>query len=173
MPDNCSKCRRPNPTPDKSRCPACAAYGNKITKKFRHGQRGNGLCYDCPQPVAPGRTRCQTCLDKSKVRNKVMCDRIKLEALNAYGGPFCACCEETIMDMLTLDHIAQDGAADRRENGCSGTGFYYRLKKAGWPTGFRVLCRNCNYAVFLDPQHICPHRTGCFSGSSIRESKRN
>lgn len=163
MPTNCSKCRKPNSTPHKSRCPSCAAYGVRAVKKRRRNRSKTGVCYDCPSQAVAGRTRCRACLGKASARNKEACDRIKLEALNAYGGPACACCDETILDMLSLDHIAQDGAKDRRENGSSGTGFYYRLKKQGWPKGFRVLCRNCNYAVFLDPGHVCPHRKGCFA----------
>lgn len=163
MPEICSKCRKPNPTPEKSRCPDCAEYGNKITKQSRQRRLKKGLCYDCPELALPGKKRCKSCCEKSAESAREFAAALKLEALNAYGGPICGCCREDNVIMLTLDHVDQQGAEDRRQNGKSGTGFYQRLKKLGWPPGFRVLCRNCNYAVYFDPNHVCPHKTGCFS----------
>lgn len=165
MPEICSKCRKPNPTPEKSRCPSCANYGHRMVKQRRKRLRKLEMCYDCPQPSVPNKTRCESCLEKAAKVAQIFAETIKLEALNAYGGPSCACCQEDSIIMLTLDHTAQNGAEDRRQNGKSGTGFYQRLKKLGWPPGFRVLCRNCNYAVYFDPEHKCPHRTGCFSNA--------
>lgn len=83
--------------------------------------------------------------------------RLKAEAFEAYGGASCGCCGEVHVAMLTLDHIDGQGSADRgkRGEGSTGAPFYLRLKRAGWPPGFQVLCFNCNYAKHL--LGACPH----------------
>jgi hypothetical protein len=68
----------------------------------------------------------------------------KQAAFNAYGGVVCALCGEIDVDVLCLDHINNDGAEQRREGQGSGLKLYTNLKKLGYPSGFRVLCFNCN-----------------------------
>jgi len=69
---------------------------------------------------------------------------------------------ETEMGFLSLDHINNDGAADRtkrygaRNKSGGGGEFYRRLKKEGWPTGFQVLCMNCNFGKRIYGG-VCPH----------------
>ena len=81
--------------------------------------------------------------------------KLRREALMNYsnGKMCCACCGENIEAFLTLDHINQDGAAHRRRLGTgnvkgrregSGSSFYYKIKRDGYPAGLRVLCYNCN-----------------------------
>lgn len=85
--------------------------------------------------------------------------RLKLEALAQYGT-VCYCCGEAVPEMLTLDHIANDGAARRRElwgkNHRGGYNFYLKLKQAGWPAGLQASCHNCNQGKFLNGG-VCPH----------------
>lgn len=161
----CTKCRKPNPTPDACRCPACVEHGKRDVKQRREKRTKAGLCIDCAEPSG-GTKRCRKCLDKANETSKEYCIQTKIEVMEHYGGPRCACCGEDHLIMLSLDHVDQNGAADRKENGKSGTGFYLRLRKLGYPPGFRVLCRNCNYAVYFSPNHVCPHRTGCFTCSN-------
>lgn len=83
---------------------------------------------------------------------------VRLAALVAYSSnpPRCACCQEWRLEFLTVDHVDGRGSSDRRansENGGHRT--YIRLKKAGFPPGFRVLCWNCNVAHGLYGR--CPH----------------
>lgn len=79
---------------------------------------------------------------------------LKLAALNAYGGPVCACCGETLIQGLSIDHIAGDGAKHRRE--MSSKMLYGWLKANGYPPGYQVLCMTCNFAKGDGP--ICPHQ---------------
>jgi hypothetical protein len=53
--------------------------------------------------------------------------------------------EITDLDILTLDHINGDGYKDKDKNGrrTGGMVFYRKLKLSGYPTGFQVLCGNC------------------------------
>lgn len=76
----------------------------------------------------------------------------KREALMAYGGARCACCGDEHFPFLTIDHIGGGGAAHRR---VIRTSLYRWLRDQRYPSGFRVLCMNCNFATrFGRP---CPH----------------
>lgn len=105
--------------------------------------------------------------------------RIKKEVFNAYGGA-CVCCGLDDWRFLSIDHIHNDGAEERRElygaknNGLSGGGghiFYVRLRQLGFPKGrHQLLCHNCNMAkqVF----GICPHQDNSV-GEPIVKPKTN
>lgn len=83
--------------------------------------------------------------------------RLRRQMIEAYGGK-CACCGETESLFLQLDHIHNDGAAERRlERVNSGGIFWARLKKRGWPKGrHQLLCANCNFGKFMN-KGVCPH----------------
>ena len=75
-------------------------------------------------------------------------ERLKLEVFEKYGSK-CSACGVTDFDVLTVDHIAQDGAAHRRAQSLTGGNrMYYWLKKNNYPEGFRLLCYNCNIKAF-------------------------
>lgn len=82
---------------------------------------------------------------------------LKLEAFEAYGGSVCACCGEEHIEFLTLDHIAGDGAVNKRLIGrhVGSSRLYLWLRAHGWPQGLRVLCWNCNAALAYYGH--CPH----------------
>lgn len=80
--------------------------------------------------------------------------KLRLEVLAAYGN-VCACCGEGRIEFMTIDHINGDGAAHRREKGVGRNGLYSWLKRNQWPSGFRVLCWNCNES--LGHYGYCPH----------------
>jgi len=75
--------------------------------------------------------------------------QLKLEVLAHYGpnGKLqCAWpdCSVIDVDMLSLDHVNNDGAQDR-QNGKRGGGgciFYERVRRMGFPSGFQTLCHN-------------------------------
>jgi hypothetical protein len=71
---------------------------------------------------------------------------VKIEVLTHYGkGGKLKCCWKNCrvidIDMLSLDHINNDGAADRKEIG-SGTRIYYSVKKNNFPEGLQTICHN-------------------------------
>jgi len=94
-----------------------------------------------------------------KIRNKAR-KNLRIEVLNHYSGGDikCACCGERHHEFLAIDHINNNGATAKR-NGepKGGIGFYTYLRKNNWPTGFQVLCHNCNMAKSFYGQ--CPHLT--------------
>ena len=79
---------------------------------------------------------------------------MKQAIMEAYGGK-CECCGENQLIYLSVDHINCDGAEHRRELKKSGTKFYEWLVANDYPTGFRVLCMNCNTALGM--YGYCPH----------------
>lgn len=84
--------------------------------------------------------------------------RIREQAIKAYDGK-CACCGESDMRFLTIDHINGGGNKHRRllRNGHHGGQTIYRfLINGGFPTGFQVLCYNCNCGKQYN-SGICPH----------------
>lgn len=59
--------------------------------------------------------------------------RDRLEVLCRYGGtpPRCVCCDEHIIEFLTVDHVNNDGARERRELGYRSGELYRVLKRRG------------------------------------------
>ena len=82
--------------------------------------------------------------------------RLKLDAFNAYGGPTCACCGETLFQGLTIDHVNGDGAKWRRQSHKGRGDLYIWLKQHNYPPDFQVLCATCNVAKGTGDH--CPHR---------------
>lgn len=88
--------------------------------------------------------------------SKARAARIRLAALLAYGGVFCACCGETEERFLTIDHINGCTKAQRKAEGTGGA-LYRWLRAHGYPPGYQVLCFNCNMGREKNGG-ICPHR---------------
>jgi len=97
--------------------------------------------------------------EKNKEVHKKNREKVRFGCLTAYGGnpPKCACCGESHIHFLCIDHINNDGAEQRR-NGLprAGVGLYQYLKKNNYPSGFQILCHNCNCAKGF--YGICPHK---------------
>lgn len=77
----------------------------------------------------------------------------KLACLDVYGGRFCSCCGETHIEFLTIDHINGGGTKHRKSEKIGN--IYYWLRRNGYPSGYRVLCFNCNCA--RGHFGCCPH----------------
>jgi hypothetical protein len=77
----------------------------------------------------------------------------------AYGGK-CACCGEKEPMFLTVDHINNDGHAERKSGLYGSTERFYRwVIKNNFPDCYQLLCYNCN----LGKAHnngVCPHQKG-------------
>lgn len=91
-----------------------------------------------------------------QARSRAKYYRYRMAVLDHYGGK-CACCRESNYAFLSLDHIGGGGKAHRARFGNSH-GIYRDLARQGFPTGFQILCHNCNQAK--SSWGICPHATG-------------
>lgn len=78
-------------------------------------------------------------------------ENLRREAITAYGAK-CSCCGESEMVFLAIDHLNGGGARQRKE---ISNHTYRWLKKLGYPSGFQVLCHNCNWAKHIGS---CPHK---------------
>jgi len=82
-----------------------------------------------------------------KVANRERVLNLKIKVLTHYGpqGKLqCAWpdCTVTDIDMLSLDHVNNDGAADRKKHTAGGCMTYCRVRRLGFPEGFQTLCHN-------------------------------
>jgi hypothetical protein len=84
----------------------------------------------------------------------------RAQVFEAYGGYKCNCCGETEPLFLSIDHIDNNGAEERKSGQYAGSGysFYRWLRKSGFPPGYQVLCMNCNTGKHKNGG-VCPHHT--------------
>lgn len=77
----------------------------------------------------------------------------------SHGTYRCACCGESQFDFLTLDHINGGGGREmiqlfgRRQ---ASSPFYFWLARNGFPSGYQILCLNCNMSK--GKHGVCAHR---------------
>jgi hypothetical protein len=92
-------------------------------------------------------------------RSKIRIREQKLLVLTHYSNnlPKCACCGESHVEFLSIDHINGGGNKHRKSLHLTGMGhnFYRWLIKKEFPEGYRVLCMNCNFS--LGHYGYCPH----------------
>lgn len=100
---------------------------------------------------------------KERERGRKYWQEAKRQAMQAYGNK-CACCGESDLRFLSIDHVNNDGAAHRREllgpdrkKRGAGSAIYNWLRKNDYPEGFQVLCFNCNMGKQINGG-ICPHK---------------
>lgn len=94
--------------------------------------------------------------------------RVRLEVIKRYGGK-CACCGESTIEFLSIDHVRGGGRKHRRELGATnygGTRYYMWIIKNNFPDGLRVLCYNCDMARGFSG--YCPHE-----GERLASSNEN
>ena len=80
--------------------------------------------------------------------------RLKMLIIKHYGER-CNCCGEKEVDFLTIDHINGGGGKHRKIVGGGGA-VYREIIKKNYPSSYRLLCMNCNWATRKGK--ICPHQ---------------
>src|SRR5271157_769821 len=158
----CGSCFTRPSCPGKTQCERCS-------EMRRQRERANyraGLCI-CGQP-RDGKAKCPACAERHKAwmsvpenRNRWgeqvnVSNRLRrIRVLMHYGGK-CACCGETGMPFLTLDHINNDGKKDRKY--MVGSYWFRWIVKNGYPKDLQVLCWNCNMSKSRYGSGVCPHK---------------
>lgn len=98
--------------------------------------------------------------EKCREYNKEYRKKIRLVVFTHYGGdpPKCACCGESHMEFLTIDH--KDGKGIKYGKGRkfrTNTEFFVWLIKNNFPEkNLRILCYNCNCSI--GHYGYCPHK---------------
>jgi len=81
---------------------------------------------------------------------------VKRLVIDHYGGR-CNCCGEDRLAFLTIDHVDGRGNKHRDSVGRgNGRDFYHWLIQNDFPSGFQVLCFNCNCGRSVNGG-VCPH----------------
>lgn len=90
--------------------------------------------------------RCRLCHNRKCVENQKKTRRIivKHYSNNTFK---CSECGESRYQCLDLDHIYNNGKEDRTTT--NPYVLYRRLIKNGFPEGYQILCRNCNWIKYL------------------------
>ena len=85
---------------------------------------------------------------KTKLQTKRRRDKIKIEVFMHYSNNKmeCARCCYNNIDALCIDHVNNNGQYERNVLKLGGGHtFYSWLKNHGFPSGYQVLCYNCNH----------------------------
>lgn len=136
------------------------AYTSEEGKERRKLLKANHRCTICTSDLGEDtHVKCTVCRAKHQKGYDDYRQRTKVQTFERYGGVRCACCGEDELLLLTIDHMNNNGAEERRLAGNKGgKQFYQWLKNQGFPPGYQVLCFNCNAGRHLN-NGICPHQT--------------
>lgn len=106
-----------------------------------------GQCFRCSNPVLSGHKACEEHLELGRQEKAVSWQTMKSEIHEAYGGAVCVGCGKTDRRCLQVDHINNDGGQHRRRLAEEDPQlkFYHWLKRENFPSGFQILCANCNW----------------------------
>jgi hypothetical protein len=127
----------------------------RLVNRYKEEHRKQGLCDRCYNPALDGLRECQECVTRALIKRRT----IKRRTIDKYGGA-CACCRETAIEFLTIDHINGDGCKERRSG--LAFGLYARLLRESLQKDrYQVLCMNCNFAK--GKYGYCPHQQGTHS----------
>lgn len=146
---------------DEKKCGRCKELKRK-SEFWGETKRKDGLkpwCKDCQRSYLKARRHLYADNKNKKQRERWREKRKAVLSSYSPGGvPRCACCGETAMEFLSLDHPSGGGARHRRQlGGAAGTNknVYRWILRKDFPPGFRVLCHNCNQAI--GAYGYCPH----------------
>ena len=79
-------------------------------------------------------------------------DKNRELVFNHYGKK-CACCGESNLKFLSIDHINGEGTIHRKK---IHRQINIWLVRNNYPKGFQVLCFNCNWGKYNN-KGVCPH----------------
>lgn len=134
-------------------CRNCADKMRQREKERRDYCKKFKICIRCGKTSNTKKLRCETCSDKANETQRKHQKLSKTTVMTHYGkNEKLQCCwdecQVTDIDMLTLDHVENNGAKHRREYTRSGRGggamLYNKLIRDGFPEGYQTLCANHN-----------------------------
>ena len=115
----------------------------------RQNRKKLGLCYSCNRPILRG-VLCEYHINYSKINGRKLYLDLKRKVFDHYGNK-CTCCDEDVLQFLSIDHVNNDGNKQRRSvatNGITRGGYTRAILKSivdnEFPSSYRLLCHNCN-----------------------------
>lgn len=138
-----------------SRCRKRKLIREFWVERSRFDGRRN-LCIECEKIVGEHLDAVRKSKGLPK-RSTAFARESRLKVLFHYsnGEMKCDCCDEDLIEFLTIDHVNGGGTKHRIK---IGFGNLYRwLIRNKFPEGYRVLCMNCNFSY--GKYGYCPHRT--------------
>lgn len=123
-------------------------YNKKYQKQMRQKRKLMGVCSidGVGIPVRLGGV-CQKCLDHSRE----VLRKLKLVVIAGYGGK-CQCCGTDVWEFLSIDHVYERGADERRRLGRKSTNsasLYRKIIRENFPPQYQILCFNCNMSLWV------------------------
>jgi len=104
---------------------------------------------------------CEECRNRLNDLRSQRRQELKIEVLTHYGPKStlkCSWfgCDVVDIDMLTLDHINNDGWEEKpgSARAAGGVQMYSALKNEGYPAGFQTLCHNHQWKKEMENRRI-------------------
>jgi hypothetical protein len=142
----------------------CRPCSNMVRRDWYLSQT-DAACGRCGELNRTGAGKCRTCnkryfmmrhrehREEERFRQFRFHQSLRRLVIGHYGGK-CACCDEERLEFLAIDHIKGGGNKHRKTNDVQN--IYAWIKRNNFPTGFRVLCHNCNMSLGF--YGYCAHR---------------
>ena len=94
------------------------------------------------------------CKECTNTRTRKLGQEYREQVIRQYGSR-CTNCGKDFFEALVIDHIEDNGTEERTPSGHRrlGANLYRELKKRGWPSGYQVLCYDCN-----NIKQTCPEK---------------
>ena len=127
-----------------------------IRKNFPSGYQV--LCFTC-NDIKNIRTPKELSQSIKNIKARQKNSRLKMEVMKAYskGEPKCNCCNYSeSLDGLSIDHISGRNNMGHSKT-VRGNPLYRFLIEHHFPSGYQVLCHNCNSAKGHSKDNTCPH----------------
>lgn len=139
---------------DNKTCKDCLVLLNDDNSNKYDTDASQYVCKQCRK--ARDRKRYEDRKELIREQQRIYDLSVKIKVIEAYDSK-CTCCGETALEFLTIDHIHNDGAEDRKNNGKKSGGKLYRwLMKTNYPKdNYQLLCYNCNCSKGFFG--YCPH----------------
>lgn len=141
-----------------------------IDKRFTGRAKHRSQCRKCRGAIETKRHQTPDGKHRYYETHKKFRESLKIQVVDVYskGTMRCACCGDSHIEFLAIDHVKSNGNEHRRSIGNKGGySFYLWLKRNYWPDGFQVLCHNCNQAKAAYGE--CPHRREIINISMLIE----
>lgn len=145
-----------------------AVERKQVMREYEQGWRQErikkGMCIRCGKNEVEmklvlgrwqGKRKCSDCLARARAEDWNKAQKVRRRLLAIYGR-VCVCCGESDARFLTLDHVYNDGAEDRKRyhGGCEKNLERFAKRRRN---DLQTLCYNCNCGKERC-RGVCPHK---------------